>query len=53
MKNIPLYFYDDDNHIVCRVYSIDTLAPFVTIALSVEKLVNINLINVLMDTVYF
>ena len=35
------------------VYSIDTLALFVTIALSVEKLVNINLINVLMDTVYF
>ena len=35
------------------VYSIDTLVPFVTIALSVEKLVNINLINVFMDTVYF
>lgn len=38
MKNIPLYFYDYDNHIVCRVYSIDTLAPFVTIALLVKKI---------------
>jgi hypothetical protein len=38
MKNILLYFNDDDNHIVCRVFSIDTLAPFVTIALSVEKI---------------